>query len=381
MLSVLSILSVLSRLSMCVFDVQCFANDVVYNFDVLKNWDEDKIRDYFESGGGGEGAAPSTVVAEGETDPFKIDMPKELQWRMNQEKTVAVMTMNRPNERNAIDDNISTGLMLAIKRIKATPSLRVVFWTGNGAMFCAGGDPKGFQKAQELGKKAAGTGEADLNSEGAGQFATMLKDLDALPVYLVALAQGSAMGGGFGFLSVCDCVIARKAAFFALSEVKLGVIPATISPYVVGKIGASNSRRLFMTGETINAEKAKEIGLVQEVRPSARSLARWWVPRCQPLCRPPQRRAAGSDACHRSARHPPSLRADGWAMPAMRCVVDRASNVPTSAYQRHRLSTCRKTWSRRLKRSATSWPSRRHEPSPLRSLLCEMYSTSPSRRR
>jgi len=284
---------------------ECFANDVVYNFDVLKNWDEDKIRDYFESGGGGEGAAPSTVVAEGETDPFKIDMPKELQWRMNQEKTVAVMTMNRPAEKNAIDDNISAGLMLAIKRIKATPSLRVVFWTGNGAMFCAGGDPKGFQKAQELGKKAAGTGEADLNSEGAGQFATMLKDLDALPVYLVALAQGSAMGGGFGFLSVCDCVIARKTAFFALSEVKLGVIPATISPYVVGKIGASNSRRLFMTGETINAEKAKEIGLVQEVVNMPEDLVKEAQKICDIMALAAPRAVAASKSLVRNVQYKP----------------------------------------------------------------------------
>jgi len=204
-------------------------------------------------------------------DPFKIDMPPEVLWRMNPEKTVAVITLNRPNEKNAMDDPLTSGMMLACARIKAMPSLRVAFLTGNGAMFCAGGDPKSFQEAQKQGKEAAaaaaasGGGAEDQNSAGANSFAKFLQDLNELPVYTVALANGSAMGGGFGLLCCCDCVIAKKTAFFALSEVKLGVIPATISPYVVAKIGPSNARRLFMTGETINVEKAKEIGLVQEV--------------------------------------------------------------------------------------------------------------------
>lgn len=90
---------------------ECFANDVKYNYDVLKNWDEDKIRDFFENGGGGEGAAPSTVVKEGEIDPFKIDMPQEVQWRMNSEKTVAVITLNRPNAKNAMDGPLTEGMM------------------------------------------------------------------------------------------------------------------------------------------------------------------------------------------------------------------------------------------------------------------------------
>jgi len=284
---------------------ECFANDVEYNYDVLKNWDEDKVRDYFESGGGGEGAAPSTVVAEGETDPFKVEMPKELLWRMNTDKTVAVMTMNRPDAKNAIDDKISEGLDLAIRRIHATPSLRVVFWTGTGAMFCAGGDPKGFQKAQELGKKALAEGVEDKNSESAGGFAVMLKALDSLPVYLVALAQGSAMGGGFGFLSVCDCVIARKSAFFALSEVKLGVIPATISPYVVAKIGPSNARRLFMTGETINAEKAKEVGLVQEIVNTPEDLIKEAQKICDTLVAAAPRAVAASKNLVRNVQYKP----------------------------------------------------------------------------
>ena len=242
----------------------------MYNYDVVKHWDEDRVRDFFESGGGGEGAAPSTVKAADGTDPFETAMPNEFLWKMNTAKTVAVATLNRPDAKNAMDDTINAGLWLMVKRVRATPSLRVLYLTGSGAMFCAGGDPKSFQKTAamvEERKKAAAEGRPAVlePSKKGEEFADLLAAINSLPVYVVGLANGSAMGGGFGLLSLCDCVIARKTAFFALSEVKLGVIPATISPYVVAKIGPSHARRLFMTGETISAEKAKEIGLVQEV--------------------------------------------------------------------------------------------------------------------
>lgn len=252
-----------------------------YNYDTLKSWDEDKIRDYFESGGGGEGAAPPRdLSATGGVDPFSMEMPKEVKWQMNENKTVAIITLNRPDAKNAMDQGINEGLMLSVLRVKATTTLRVVFLTGAGAMFCAGGDPKGFQQAAAAGKAAAAAGTADGNSGSANAFADLLYDLNSLPCYVVALANGSAMGGGFGLLCCCDCVIARKTAYFALSEVKLGVIPATISPYVVAKIGPSNARRLFMTGETINVDKALANGLVQEVVDSQDALLK----KAQEIC-------------------------------------------------------------------------------------------------
>jgi len=207
-------------------------------------------------------------------------MPPEALWRMNPEKTIAVITLNRPDAKNALNDGLTAGLALGLARIKATPSVRICFITGNGAMFCAGGDPKSFQAAQKAGNEAIASGKANENEEGAFAFAKLLQDLNELPCYTVALANGSAMGGGFGLLCCCDCVIARKTAFFALSEVKLGVIPATISPYVVAKIGPANSRRLFMTGETINVEKALVIGLVQEVVATPEEL----VKQAQQIC-------------------------------------------------------------------------------------------------
>ena len=105
--------------------------------------------------------------------------------------------------------------------------------------------------------------------------------------YTVALVNGSAMGGGFGFLCCCDCVIAKKTAFFALSEVKLGVIPATISPYVLAKIGPGNARRLFMTGETVNGDKGMSIGLVQEVVATNEELLKKAPWAANPLKMPP----------------------------------------------------------------------------------------------
>ena len=122
------------------------------------------------------------------------------------------------------------GLILCIARVKLLPKLRVVFLTGNGAMFCAGGDPKAFQHAA-----AQAVAGEDGNDASALEFAQLLHDMHTLPLYLVCLCNGTAMGGGVGLLSVCDYVIARKTASFALSEVKLGVIPATISPYVVAR--------------------------------------------------------------------------------------------------------------------------------------------------
>ena len=164
---------------------QCFANDVAYNYEVLKNWSEDKIRDFFEAGGGGEGGAASSIKGNDGFDPFAIDMPGEVQWRMNADKTVAVITLNRPAAKNALDDKADYGLKLAIMRVKCSPSLRVVFLTGNGAMFCAGGDPKSFQAAAAAANTGAAPNGSNDNDESAVAFALMLEDLNNLPVYLV----------------------------------------------------------------------------------------------------------------------------------------------------------------------------------------------------
>lgn len=149
-------------------------------------------------------------------------------------------------------------------------------------MFCAGGDPKGFQAAQAgagaISAVGDGTGVPPTgkfiaehsrsfggNKQSANHFAKILYDWATLPQFTICLAQGSALGGGFGFLCICDMVVAVKMAKFVLSEVKLGVVPATISPYVISKIGVANAKQIFCTAENIDMNRAKEMGLVQTV--------------------------------------------------------------------------------------------------------------------
>ena len=139
--------------------------------------------------------------------------------------------------------------------------LRVIFIKSAGRIWCAGGDPKDFQAAQKMESE----GRAADNSAGAQEFANRLKYVNECPVPVVALVAGPVFGGGVGICSVCDMVVCTERAAFQLSEVKLGVIPATISPYVVQAMGVRNARRYFTTGEPINAATAEAIGLASEV--------------------------------------------------------------------------------------------------------------------
>ena len=168
------------------------------------------------------------------------------------------------------------GLFMGVARCKQSPDLKILFLTGAGNMFCTGADPKMFQMAAQMAKEAAakGTqgGDEDGNASSANQFAEFLNDLHQLKCHTVGLCNGSAMAGGIGLLCCCKHVIAKKQGMFSLSEVKLGVIPAAISPYVVEKMGVSNARRFFMTGETINSAAAVKSLLVDAIVPENSSL-------------------------------------------------------------------------------------------------------------
>eukprot|EP00746_Dinoflagellata_sp_MGD_P006364 gnl/MRDRNA2_/MRDRNA2_112412_c0_seq1.p1 gnl/MRDRNA2_/MRDRNA2_112412_c0~~gnl/MRDRNA2_/MRDRNA2_112412_c0_seq1.p1 ORF type:complete len:355 (-),score=90.54 gnl/MRDRNA2_/MRDRNA2_112412_c0_seq1:68-1132(-) len=170
---------------------------------------------------------------------------------------IVYLTLNAAERNNSLNDEVEAAFKDACYELQGRKDIRIVVLKAEGRMFCAGGDPKGFQDA-------AAMSDAD-NRKGAVEFAKFLYQFQTLPQFTICCAQGSAMGGGVGFVSICDMVIAVQSAFFVLSEVKLGVIPATISPYVVAKLGASNSNRYFCTAENISAMKAKEMGLVQEV--------------------------------------------------------------------------------------------------------------------
>lgn len=140
--------------------------------------------------------------------------------------------------------------------------IRVVFLEHEGPVFCAGGDVK----------ELAGSKEA---AQGAGEVAKFLRRLNELPQLLIALCHGPAYGGGLGLLACCDIVAVTRTCSFALLEVKIGMIPATIAPFVVAKLGISQSRRYFQTGETITPDLALKLGLIHEIVSDDKALAEW----------------------------------------------------------------------------------------------------------
>ena len=176
------------------------------------------------------------------------------------EGAVATVTLNRPEVHNAFDDVLIARLTAALEDVSSQGDVRVVVLAGNGKSFCAGADLAHM-------KKAAGFSEAE-NIADAQALARLLMVLGGLPKPTVALVQGPAFGGGVGLVSACDIAIAAERASFALTEVRLGLIPAVISPFVVRAIGESQSRRFMLTGERFDAKTALRIGLVHEVVPA-----------------------------------------------------------------------------------------------------------------
>ena len=173
----------------------------------------------------------------------------------------ATVTINRPSKKNAFDEETIAALHDRFKTLRAADHVRIVFLTGAGGAFSAGADLDWM-------KRAALFTEAD-NREDALALAKMLKALHDLPQLTVALVDGPAFGGGAGLVAACDLAVATEGASFAFSEVKLGLTPATISPYVIEAIGPRNAKVLFATGRVFRAADAARWGLVQEVVPDA----------------------------------------------------------------------------------------------------------------
>ncbi len=170
---------------------------------------------------------------------------------------VATVTLNQPEKHNAFDDAIIDQLTTAFKKIDADDSVRVMVLSANGKSFSAGADLAWM-------KRMAGyTQEENLNDARA--LATMLNTLNSLCKPTIARVQGAAFGGAVGLVSCCDMAVASERASFCLSEVRIGLIPATISPYVIEAIGSRAARRYFMTAERFNAHTARKLGLVSEV--------------------------------------------------------------------------------------------------------------------
>ena len=179
--------------------------------------------------------------------------------RLANEPGVLRVTLARPDVRNAFDEEVIAALTAVARDGAKDPTLRAVVLAGEGSAFCAGADLAWMTKA------VAYTRQDNLRD--AEDLARMLELLDALPVPVIGRVQGAALGGGAGLVAVCDIVVAADTSVFAFSEVKLGIIPAVISPYVIRKIGVSAARELFLTGTRFSALRAREIGLVHAVVP------------------------------------------------------------------------------------------------------------------
>ncbi len=172
---------------------------------------------------------------------------------------VATLTLNRPERHNAVDDSLIAALDEALTTLEAQPAVRAVVLRGAGPSFSAGADLDWM-------RRSAGYSDAE-NLADAEALAGMLRRLDQIPKPTIAEIQGPAIGGGVGLVAACDIAVAADGATFALSEVKLGLTPATISPYVVRAIGARAARRYVLTAERLSALEAHRLGLVHEVVP------------------------------------------------------------------------------------------------------------------
>jgi len=173
------------------------------------------------------------------------------------ERGVATLTLNRPDQHNAMSALMIDELLSATLQLANDNAVRLVVMTGSGTSFCAGGD-LGWMQEQVHATRAQ-------RIEAARKLALMLKALRDLPKPLIGRINGQAFGGGIGLISVCDAAIGVVGARFGLTETKLGLIPATISPYVVARIGPAHALRAFTSARLFDAHEAKHIGLLHEV--------------------------------------------------------------------------------------------------------------------
>ena len=169
----------------------------------------------------------------------------------------ARITLNRPEIHNAFDDRLIAELTAALAALAHDDAVRVVVLTGSGKSFSAGADLNWMRRTSTY-------GEAE-NLADARALAKLMATLNELPKPTIARVNGAALGGGTGLVACCDIVVASSHAMFGTTEVRLGLIPAVIGPYVVAAIGVRQARRLMLTGERIGAGEAARIGLVHEI--------------------------------------------------------------------------------------------------------------------
>src|SRR5690606_21620611 len=170
---------------------------------------------------------------------------------------VALIWLNRPDVRNAMNDTVIAELTDAFERAAEDDDVRAIVLAGHGSAFCAGGDLNWMKRAREF--------TPDESRADAAKLARMLRTVYENPKPTVARVHGAAFAGGMGLVAACDIAVASTDAKFCLSEVKLGLIPAMISPYVIRAIGEPKARRYFLTAEVFEAAEAYRIGLVHDI--------------------------------------------------------------------------------------------------------------------
>lgn len=170
---------------------------------------------------------------------------------------VARLVLARAEKHNALSAQMMDEITAAITALGADPAVRVVVLAAEGGSFCAGGDLKWMQ--------AQINADAETRAAGARILAGMLNALDSCPKPVIGRVHGNAFGGGIGMMSVCDVAVGVEGARFGLTETKLGLTPATISPYVVARMGAAKARRVFMSSRLFDAAEARDLNLLARV--------------------------------------------------------------------------------------------------------------------
>ncbi|MEZ5524949.1 MAG: enoyl-CoA hydratase-related protein [Pseudomonadales bacterium] len=170
---------------------------------------------------------------------------------------VCQLTLNRPQRGNALDGSLVQQLSAALAHIRSDPVIRVVILTGQGASFCSGADLQWMQRMAEA--------DFATNESDAFELALLLEDFAQLPLPTVARVNGPAYGGANGLISACDVAIACDSAVFTFSEVRLGLVPVVIAPYVVTAMGLRQARRWLLSAEAMDSAEAVRLGLVHQV--------------------------------------------------------------------------------------------------------------------
>jgi methylglutaconyl-CoA hydratase len=179
---------------------------------------------------------------------------------VRREGPVEHVVLNRPDVHNAFNPVLVHSLTTWAASVASSAGVRVAVLSGAGRSFCAGGDLAAMA--------ATISASRNDNVADAARLAALFEALDRLPIPLVGRVHGAALAGGVGLAAVCDIVVASEDAMFGFTEVKLGILPSVMSPYVLAKIGRSAARELFVTGERFGAARAREIGLVHAVVPA-----------------------------------------------------------------------------------------------------------------